>query len=430
MPRKFLGNKIEKNVDAVRPSSLTLTADDLKYIPPIPQDFEDEDDKVLRTSNVGNRLSKRFGGTLKLKKRLESVPELFLHDFKKRPRSQLEVIREKKFTDMQVPKGPVCPQSTILPLRERKKVKSLPIQRKSLRRPTLSKPAVVQSSGHKTHSDHIIDKVFVSRPAPIVMPVKALTPINPVSLIQTQTQDCCRKNKYGKSGSEILFDEILSAYENVSTSNSTALNSEIDRIIDICASKQIAKKNEAFQVPYVVCPDDTETLFSSTTPKLKPVNSNTLNDVISSPEYTTSGCSTYSDQSNSDEELSEVESIVWNTNKRTMRSSIVSESTSEEGYCTAAETLPSTVSVEDLDIHNKLPKVAQTSSCNTLLNKLSIRKLKKVILDPPKIMHVMTFDDDSDDGDDNDDEDRALNILQKKIDCIEIASCSSSIYSE
>lgn len=45
-------------------------------------------------------------------------------------------------------------------------------------------------------------------------------------------------------------------------------------------------------------------------------------------------------------------------------------------------------------------------------------------------MHVMTFDDDSDDGDDNDDEDRALNILQKKIDCIEIASCSSSIYSE
>lgn len=130
MPRKFLGNKIEKNVDAVRPSSLTLTADDLKYIPPIPQDFEDEDDKVLRTSNGGNRLSKRFGGTLKLKKRLESVPELFLHDFKKRPRSQLEVIREKKFTDMQVPKGPVCPQSTILPLRERKKVKSLPIQRK------------------------------------------------------------------------------------------------------------------------------------------------------------------------------------------------------------------------------------------------------------------------------------------------------------
>lgn len=96
MPRKFLGNKIEKNVDAVRPSSLTLTADDLKYIPSIPQDFEDEDDKVLRTSNVGNRLSKRFGGTLKLKKRLESVPELFLHDFKKRPRSQLEVIREKK----------------------------------------------------------------------------------------------------------------------------------------------------------------------------------------------------------------------------------------------------------------------------------------------------------------------------------------------
>lgn len=132
MPRKFLGNKIEKNVDAVRPSSLTLTADDLKYIPSIPQDFEDEDDKVLRTSNVGNRLSKRFGGTLKLKKRLESVPELFLHDFKKRPRSQLEVIREKKFTDMQVPKGPVCPQSTILPLRERKKVKSLPIQRKKV----------------------------------------------------------------------------------------------------------------------------------------------------------------------------------------------------------------------------------------------------------------------------------------------------------
>lgn len=430
MPRKFLGNRIEKNVDAIRPSSLTLTPDDLKYIPPIPQDFEDEDDKVLCNGNRENRLSKRFGGTLILRKRLESVPELFLHDFKKKPGTQLDIIKEKKFTGIRAPKGVASSESNISGLRGRKKVEPVSVQRKSLRKPTLPIPAVMQPVQHKKHSNHIIDRVFVSRPAPIVMPVQGLTPVDPVSLVQKQTQDYHRKNKYGKSDSEILFDEILSAYENVSVKNSTALNSEIDRIIDICTSKQIAKKSEAFQVPYVVCPDDTETLFSSTTPKLKPVNSNALNDFISSPEYSTSGCSTCSDQWNSEEELPEVESTVWNTNKRSIRSSIMSESTNEEGYCTAPETFPSTVSVEDLDIHSKLPKVAQTSLCNTLLNKLSLRTLKKITLDPPKIMHDVNFDDDSDYGDDKDEEDTALNILREKIDCIEIESCSSSMYSE
>ena len=291
----------------------------------------------------------------------------------------------------------------------------------------MSKHTLVQPVKEREHPDHIIERVFVSRPAPVLMPVQTLTPVNPISVMQDETKDFHGRNKYGKSDSEILFDEILSAYESVSTNNSTALNSEIDRIIDICASKQITEKNEAFQIPQIICPDDTETLFSAT-PKFKHNNFNALNDTISSPEYTTSGGSTYSEQWSSEDESSELEITEWSAKKFGMRSSIVSDSTNEEGYCTAAETLPSTISVEDLDIHNELPKTNLTSSNSILLNKFSMRKIKKVTLDPPKIMHIVSSDEEIN-GDDDNEEDTTLRVLQEKIDCIEIASCSSSIYS-
>ena len=87
MPRKFLGEKIDRNTDFLRPSSLTLTADDLKVIP----DFKyDDDDAVLSGNKAGKRLSRKFGGTMRLKQRLESVPELFLHDFRKRRGQKLQ----------------------------------------------------------------------------------------------------------------------------------------------------------------------------------------------------------------------------------------------------------------------------------------------------------------------------------------------------
>lgn len=87
MPRKFLGEKIERGVDVVRPASLTLTSEDLANIPVFPSSPEsDTEDKVNYEGEKSKRLSRKFGGTIKLKQRLESVPELFLHDFGKKKR--------------------------------------------------------------------------------------------------------------------------------------------------------------------------------------------------------------------------------------------------------------------------------------------------------------------------------------------------------
>lgn len=84
MPRKFLGERIDPNVDAIRPASLTLTSEDLMHIPIFK--FEDDNVDVTNIDNneSGKRLSRKFGGTIKLKKRLKSVPEIFIHDYKKR----------------------------------------------------------------------------------------------------------------------------------------------------------------------------------------------------------------------------------------------------------------------------------------------------------------------------------------------------------
>ncbi|EJS41588.1 dse3p [Saccharomyces arboricola H-6] len=428
MPRKFLGDRIERSVDAIRPSSLTLTADDLKHIPVIPQDFTDDGDKVLSNGNGEKRLSKRFGGTLLLKKRLESVPELFLHDYKKKPHSKLDVIKEKNSRKhLPASKAAMNSKGNRIRLQEKNRVGSVPLQRKSLCRSALPRITVTQPVEHTERWEPLIDRVFVSQPAPIVLPIQTVAPMNPVAMIQKQTQDFHGRNKYGKSDSEILFDEILSAYENIPKKNSTALNSEIDRIIDICSSKNLAKDMETFQTPQIACPDDIETLFSPTTPKLKPAKFGSLNDIISSPEYSTSGGSTYSEHWSSEDELPELESNIWNTPKSAIRSSIVSDSTNEDGYCTAAETIPSTASVEDLDIHNTLPAPVQKPLNSVLPNRLSMRKLKKINLAPPKITYMMNIGDESDE--DYVEGDATLRMLQEKIDSIEIASCSSSVYS-
>ncbi|CAI4052110.1 hypothetical protein SKDZ_15G4010 [Saccharomyces kudriavzevii ZP591] len=430
MPKKVLGDKIERNVDAIRPPSLTLVLDDLKHLPVIPQDFADDDDgedKVLTNGYGEKKISRKFGGTIALRKRLESVPELFLHDFKKKPCSKLDVIKEKNHKHSPVSKAATNHQVNGLRSQETKRVGSFPIQRKSLRGSKLPRIKVPRPSEHVERLDHIIDRAFVPQPAPIVMPVHTRTAMNPVSVMQDQTQDRHMKNKYGKSDSEILFDEIVSAYENVPTRNSTALNSEIDRIIDLCSSKYVAKKMETFQTPQIVCPYDTETLFSSATPKAKTVSTNALNDTISSPEYSTSGGSMYSERWSSEDELPELESTAGRAHKGAMVSSIVSDGTNGEDYFTAVETLSSTVSVEDLDIHDALPKPSSKSPCSVLQNGLSVRKLEKITLNPPNIMHIMTSDDESENDDDG--EYRTFRILQEKIDRIDIASCSSSIYS-
>lgn len=93
MARKFLGEKIDPSVDAIRPASMALTSADLMNIPT----FRFEDDPVnsenIDDHKYGKRLSRKFGGTMKLKKTLESVPGIFIHDYRKR----LPLDRETQF---------------------------------------------------------------------------------------------------------------------------------------------------------------------------------------------------------------------------------------------------------------------------------------------------------------------------------------------
>lgn len=83
MRRKFLGERIDPNVDAVRPASMALTAEDLMNIPIFKFDDQDIDYTNADNNKYGKRLSRKFGGTIKLKKRLESVPEILIYDHKK-----------------------------------------------------------------------------------------------------------------------------------------------------------------------------------------------------------------------------------------------------------------------------------------------------------------------------------------------------------
>ncbi|QLQ81397.1 hypothetical protein HG537_0F01580 [Torulaspora globosa] len=320
MPRKFLGQKIERDVDFLRPSSVMLTVDDLRNIPPIPVDPNEEG----RTS----RISRKFGGTIKLKKRLESVPELFLHDLKKKPTRSRAALKRVK------------PRRDFLP--------------------TLKEDDSLFGE---------LDKVFVSKP--IVMPV--------------MTSRTFSQHNKSPSGSELLFDEIISAYSGERRAPKL-LDAEIDRVLAHLNHKPLAKKPTTTALPKIYDSDSLHPI----SPVLEP-ESPAMVEKISSPEYTGSS----SDHWSSGDEFSDI------------------SGPDGDNYVTAINSLRSTncssTSVEATSTNHRIQPV----------------KLRRTRITPTKLFLQDIHFQDSQISEPSD-----MQLLREKIESIDIASSTSSIYSE
>lgn len=221
MPRKFLGERIDPSTDAIRPASMTLTAEDLIHIPAF--HFDDEslsskDDLTISNPKRGKRLSRKFGGTINLRKRLESVPEIFMHDFK----------RKSQMNKERVPASPPTLQRNYshVPFVNNGKNSATSGRVTSETRPrNLQERRVLQRRISAKNLPNLSEvnegQEGVKLPYP---PTQNNSFVEPVM------------TNVGKSNSEILFDEIIACYglNNNSTlgvSTNAAFNQELERVL-------------------------------------------------------------------------------------------------------------------------------------------------------------------------------------------------------
>ncbi|QLL30999.1 hypothetical protein HG536_0A08140 [Torulaspora globosa] len=345
MPRKFLGQKIERDIDCLRPSSVTLTADDLRSIPPFPADPDEEGE-----NRPTGKISRKFGGTIRLKKRLQSVPELFLHDLKKKP--------TRSRTEQRTTSKGIKPSRDFL-------------------------PTVKEDDSRFTVG--ALDKVFVSEP--IVMPVMVGSDRHPL------TQHA---NK-SASGSELLFDEIISAYCG-GCRVPKLLDTEIDRVLAHLSHNQVGKKRAGTALPKIYDAESLQPISRVPDPE-SPV----MVEKISSPEYTGSS----SDHWSSGDEFSEISGL------------------DGDNYVTAINSLRSTN--------------CSSSSVDALSTKHQIQPVKlwrsritpgKLFLQDNKSLLSEAMHDDQDIQDPRISGPSAMQLLCDKIESVDIASSSSSLYSE
>lgn len=373
MPKKFLGQRIESEVDFVRPSSLTLTAEDIHRLPLIPS--RDEEEKVYELG-TGRRISRKFGGTVKLRRRLESVPELFLHDFKKKPR--------------------------------RKTGKRSNLKR--IEPPKITLPTVKEEDSKPLFTEGEIDRIFVSNP--IVMPVE----------IVSRDHNVYEAEGGSPSSNELLFDEILSAYTAQDSQKvPPALSSEIDRVLEHITQNQNQKQNyKQNQKQFKSIPDLTPAIIDPETtlpltPALDP-SSPAMLERISSPEYT--GASS-SDRWSSGDEFSDLG----------CNSDYCGSDSNDDGYDTAIDTLRSKCCSPNT--------AAPTSTSNKVQGNGTVVSVK---LHTTKILPDVFLLSDDEDSDELMKEanikDLAisnisdLQTLQQKIETISMYSSSSSVYSD
>lgn len=340
MPRKFLGQKIEPDVDFLRPSSVTLTADDLRNIPPFPADSDEG------MENGTSKISRKFGGTIRLKKRLESVPELLLHDLKKKPT-----------------------RSRALKRTTWKRVKS------PRHLPTLKEDDSLCE----------LDKIFVSKPT--ILPVM----VEPDSHPLTQHSD------KSASSSDLLFEEIISAYSGARRIPKQ-LDTEIDRVLAHLSHKQVSKKPAGTALPRIY---DAESL-QPVSPVLDP-ESPAMVEKISSPEYTGSS----SDHWSSGDEFSEI------------------SGSDGDHYVTAINSLRST---------NCSSSSGERISTKHQIQPVKLRRSRiapvKLFLQDNHWLLSEAMHDDQHIQDSQMSEPSDIRLLSEKIEAIDIASSSSSVYDE
>lgn len=276
MPRKFLGEKIDPLTDAIRPASMTLTAEDLAHIPTFQFDddgkYNSRDDLILDNPKRGKRLSRKFGGTMKLKQRLESVPEIFLFDFKRKsqmgkPTSDNNLTRPgKRLLTRGVSSQNIRPRN----LQDRRVLQRRISSKKDL-------PQLIEEEEEvedRKQRSYISDE---SQPKRTLDPSPRLgdPPMTPV----------------GKSDSEVLFDEIIAFYgvnssnNNLGISTTNAFNQELERVLNhVTKIDNMNKMHNEFlpsgMTHLAVPPTKRSVTINPTTPIL-----NSIDAQLSTPEY-------------------------------------------------------------------------------------------------------------------------------------------------
>ena len=378
MPRKFLGQKIERGVDVLRPPSLTLTAEDIANIPPIPSSGSEES-LILGDTNISKekklkRPSKQYGGTIYFKKRLESVPEIFLHDFKKR---QTE---ESPATHLPKDLAGVARMPTIKERYTRGRIS--PSNRRVLQR------------GQNRVSQNVPYRYVSERPAPpfvkkteLQSDIKAVKTPYPKEEILPKNELKYQHPNYTRSTNEILFDEILAAYSadkdndslpSVENSNmpcynkNSVLNTEVERVLEHVQKHQNMvemhkRMNERDSISETS--EDNESMTSEKR------HAKHLSDLISSQD-----------------ESAEVSSDAWTEGEES------SSESNQEGYETAIETIPSSIEVEDLHIHDE--PLLDEVSYNDQSNKITHMHLKKITINPK----IFNFDYNDNNDNESDEE--------------------------
>ncbi|SMN20553.1 similar to Saccharomyces cerevisiae YOR264W DSE3 Daughter cell-specific protein, may help establish daughter fate [Maudiozyma saulgeensis] len=391
MPRKFLGQKIERGVDVLRPPSLTLTAEELCMIPPIPSSSSEESLILHGMDNNTDkpqqkklkRLSRQYGGTIYFKKRLESVPEIFLHDFKKRqnkdndehskhiPAQLLSVERMPVIKETNLKRQNSIHNCKRVLQRNARCVSQSPAYRYCSERPTM-----VTSNLHRVQPP----KVVIQSPE---MPQSRPKRNNKNIKLDLHHPGCSR------STNEILFDEILDAYRadedcrsipsideeaiSFNQNKTSVLNSEIERVLE-----HVQKRQNIVEMNKRIAPQDEDLVEDR--------SSNKNNSDTSSIESGSHHIKHLSDLISSHDESNGSSSDVWTEDDI----DIVSSSSNTDGYETAQETIPSSLEIADLNIHD-IPVTSQEERISTLSNS---NTLKEVSCHKISIIPVMFHFDD------------------------------------
>ncbi|SCW03320.1 LAFE_0G07822g1_1 [Lachancea fermentati] len=407
MPRKFLGEHINLHSDFLRPASFTLTDLDLLQIPDTP-DFDDhgsgqEQEDVQDTKNLkGKRISRQFGGTIKLKKRLSSVPDLFLRD--------LDHLQKNVGIKLSRRPPPVLVEQSRSPLpsvSERTEVSADNSSTKRQLHPSIARASnkYIPSPLSKPPSFNFSHNYMVY---PLVEQVDSHQRADLMENLQSNgmvsSQKLTEQHSHHKSEGEIIYDQILKAYMSLPEKerpSSSLLKNELERSIgrhfepngSLSAFKRTKCSRGFGSFPQRGCFTDKNIDAKATYPGEKE-----LNEILPDAEYSNSSGS---EPFSSGEEFSDLCSIVSSL----VQSSPQKSSDDDEVYYSANESC------------SRL----QLQKSNTDEEKISIRRLNMVRISP-RLIQI----DDMVSVLEEEDNDRLE--IQSEIDDLIIADNSSSVY--
>ncbi|CUS20359.1 LAQU0S01e04852g1_1 [Lachancea quebecensis] len=405
MPRKFLGQRINAGTDFVRPASLNLSEFDLDQIPDVPHGHSLETNELENYSTADvryRRLSRPFGGTLRLKKRLSSVPELLLRDLGRLEQKTGIKLAQNSDTVSDRPIRRSAPPA--LTPRWAKYQRDKNPTTPTRRRPTSS------PSNYRSY-----------KPSPLAGPPsmgrgQALEAF-PVTAVQIQFTPGRPSHTREKSDGELLFEEIIKAYANAperEVPEPLALKAEMQNSLskhfvqDITPRtfKQAKKQPLDFHGTIVKEEGIDDGEESKRPQRLSPPSlPAALEAAIPSVEYSASSSS---DPSSSGEEFSDLGSIVESL-KASPRGARSSDE--EENYFSA-------------DDHLSSPKRADLPTAGR--TRYSLRQVRASQITPV----VLEFDElvSASEEEVEAESDDAISQLQEELDDLGIMDASSSIY--